>query len=112
MSFPYLGHHLRIHPGDRSRADGKPEIGLMKSSAWIVNTSRGRFVDESTLVEALQARRSRAAVDVFDRDAVGGSSIPVAANVADAAIGTSSDLDILGHRRTSFVDREAAEPIR
>jgi len=55
---------------DRSRGlVGKSELGLMKSSAWLVNTSRGPIVDESALMEVLQARCiAGAAVDVFDRE--------------------------------------------
>ena len=48
---------------------GKSEIDLMKSSALLVNTSRGPIVAESALIEALRARRiAGAAVDVFDRE--------------------------------------------
>jgi phosphoglycerate dehydrogenase-like enzyme len=55
---------------DRSRGlVGKSEIDLMKSTAQLVNTSRGPIVVESALVEALRAKRiGGAAVDVFDRE--------------------------------------------
>ncbi len=55
---------------DRTRGlVGKSEIGLMKPSALLVNTSRGPIVVESALIEALQAKRiAGAAVDVFDRE--------------------------------------------
>ena len=45
---------------------GAHEIGLMKPSAVLVNSSRGPLVDESALVEALEERRiAGAALDVF-----------------------------------------------
>ena len=55
---------------DRSRGlVGKSELGLMKPSALLVNTSRGPIVSESALIEALLDRRiGGAAVDVFERE--------------------------------------------
>ena len=46
---------------------GAAELALMKSTAWLVNTSRGPIVDESALISALREHRiAGAAVDVFD----------------------------------------------
>jgi phosphoglycerate dehydrogenase-like enzyme len=46
---------------------GAAELGLMPDSAYLINTSRGPIVDESALVEALQAHAiAGAGLDVFD----------------------------------------------
>jgi phosphoglycerate dehydrogenase-like enzyme len=46
---------------------GARELGLMKPSAILVNTSRGPIIDEAALIEALRAKRiRRAALDVYD----------------------------------------------
>ena len=44
---------------------GRSELDLMKSSALLVNTSRGPIVDESALIEALQAKRIGGASGCF-----------------------------------------------
>jgi phosphoglycerate dehydrogenase-like enzyme len=53
--------------GKRSRGIvGAAELGLMKRTAWLVNTSRGPLVDEDALIEALRQKRiAGAALDVF-----------------------------------------------
>ena len=63
-----LSIHYKL--SDRSRGlVGARELGLMKPTAYLVNTSRGPIVEEQALVETLQARRiAGAALDVFDRE--------------------------------------------
>jgi phosphoglycerate dehydrogenase-like enzyme len=60
--------HLKL--GERTRGlVGVRELGLMKSAAYLVNTSRGPIVDEQALIAALQERRiAGAALDVFDEE--------------------------------------------
>tara|TARA_E500000331_G_scaffold334142_1_gene359027 strand:+ start:920 stop:1882 length:963 start_codon:yes stop_codon:yes gene_type:complete len=46
---------------------GAHELGLMKRSAYLVNTSRGPIVQEAPLIEALKEKRiAGAGLDVFD----------------------------------------------
>lgn len=55
---------------DRTRGlVGSAELGRMKPTAYLVNTSRGPIVDAKALFESLRARRiAGAALDVFDRE--------------------------------------------
>lgn len=55
---------------DRTRGlVGAREIGLMKPTAYIVNTSRGPIIEERALIEALQAEKiAGAGIDVFDTE--------------------------------------------
>jgi phosphoglycerate dehydrogenase-like enzyme len=48
---------------------GARELGLMKSTAYLINTSRGPIIDEKALVEALQTKKiAGAGLDVFDEE--------------------------------------------
>ena len=53
---------------DRSRGlIGAKELGLMKKTAYLINTSRGPLVDEKALIAALQSKSiAGAGLDVFD----------------------------------------------
>ena len=48
---------------------GKPELGMMKRSAYLINTARGAHIDEAALVEALQnGIIAGAAMDVYEHE--------------------------------------------
>jgi phosphoglycerate dehydrogenase-like enzyme len=48
---------------------GARELGLLKPTALLVNTSRGPLIDEAALVEALKnGRITGAALDVYDTE--------------------------------------------
>jgi phosphoglycerate dehydrogenase-like enzyme len=63
-----LSIHLKL--GERTRGlVGAAELSTMKSTALLVNTSRGPIVDEAALLEALRSGSiAGAALDVFDTE--------------------------------------------
>ena len=64
----FVSIHLVL--GERTRGlIGARELGLMKRSAYLVNTSRGPIVDEVALIRALQdGTIAGAGLDVFDEE--------------------------------------------
>jgi phosphoglycerate dehydrogenase-like enzyme len=62
----FLSIHTQLSPRTRGLI-GANEFGLMKRSAYLINTSRGPIVDESALIAALREHRiAGAGLDVFD----------------------------------------------
>lgn len=64
----YVSIHLALNPETKGLI-GSREISLMKKNAYLINTARGRIVDESALVEALKSHRiAGAALDVYENE--------------------------------------------
>jgi D-3-phosphoglycerate dehydrogenase len=62
----FLSVHVPLSP-ETHHLIGRAELALMKPSAFLINTSRGKVVEEAALVEALQAKRlAGAGLDVFE----------------------------------------------
>lgn len=60
--------HVRLTPESRNLIGGR-ELGLMKATAVLVNTSRGELVDEAALLAALrEGRIGGAGLDVFHEE--------------------------------------------
>jgi phosphoglycerate dehydrogenase-like enzyme len=63
-----LSIHVPLDDATRGLV-GASELGLMKPTSYLINTSRGPIVDEAALIDALKANRiAGAALDVFDRE--------------------------------------------
>jgi D-3-phosphoglycerate dehydrogenase len=64
----YVSLHLPATP-ETTGLIGERELGLMKPSAFLVNTSRGALVDEEALAQALrEGRIAGAALDVLSQE--------------------------------------------
>lgn len=61
---------------------GKPELGMMKRSAYLINTARGAHVHEEALVEALKSGIiAGAAMDVYEHEPAISSELLTLPNV-------------------------------
>jgi glyoxylate reductase len=64
----FVSLHSPLDAGTRHQI-GKRELGLMKRTAFVINTARGPIVDEEALVRALKAKKiAGAGLDVFERE--------------------------------------------
>jgi glyoxylate reductase len=64
----FLSLHVPLTP-DTQHLIRAPELALMRPTAFLINTARGKVVDEEALVQALQAKRiAGAGLDVFEHE--------------------------------------------
>ena len=64
----FISVHVPLLP-ETEHLIGEKEIGLMKKTAYLINTSRGPIIDEKALVEALKTKTIKgAALDVFEKE--------------------------------------------
>lgn len=64
----YVSIHVPLMP-ETIHLIGKREFGLMKKSAYLMNTSRGPVVDEKALAQALKAGEiAGAGLDVYEKE--------------------------------------------
>jgi len=114
---------LPLTAGTRGIVDAR-RLGLMKSSAYLINTARGGLVDEAALCAALhEGRIAGAAIDAFDPEPLPADSplrdLPItltphlAATSLEAAAEVSrivarNVIDVLVHGRTECAVNAAA----
>jgi phosphoglycerate dehydrogenase-like enzyme len=64
-----LHHRLQEGPGGSERQFGSREFAMMKPTAFLINTARGRLLDEDALVDAIRnGEIGGVALDVFKRE--------------------------------------------
>ena len=62
----FISIHVQLGERNRGLITAR-ELGLMKKTAYLVNTSRGPIVDEKALIDALKGKQiAGAGLDVFD----------------------------------------------
>jgi glyoxylate reductase len=62
----FVSLHSPLNAGTRHQI-GKRELGLMKKTAFIINTARGPIIDEAAMVRALKSKKiAGAGLDVFE----------------------------------------------
>ncbi len=94
---------------------GSREFGMMKKSAFFLNTARGEIVDQHALLDALKRHRiAGAAEDVFPKEPLGSSPIERYARKANNLIITphiAASTDIAVHEAGIEIAKEVADAL-
>ena len=81
---------------------GKPELGLMKKTSFLINTSRGRVIDEKELIKALQNNQiAGAGLDVFynepsiPKELINLPNVVLSPHIGSATVHTRNEMAIM-----------------
>ena len=101
----FVSLHVPLLPATRGLI-GPREFGLMKPSAFLINTSRGPVVQEAALIAALeQGQIAGAALDVFEREPQIGHgllrpNVVLAPHLASASLETRTRMAMMAVENT------------
>ena len=61
------------HQAEQGCLIGREELGIMKGTAFLINTARGSLIDEEALIDSLKNNKiSGAAIDVYEKEPYNG----------------------------------------
>jgi len=90
-SSDYITLHVPITP-ETSHMVGTKRLGLMKKTAFLINTSRGGVIDEAALAGALQnGTIAGAALDVFEKEPPAGPILTAPNTILTPHIGGQTE---------------------
>jgi glyoxylate reductase len=97
----FVSVHVPLSP-ETQHLISSPELGTMKNSAYLINTSRGEVVDEKALVRALQLGQiAGAALDVFEfepaieKELTVMNNVVIVPHIASASIETRTKMGLV-----------------
>lgn len=97
----FISLHVPLLP-ETHHLIGEPELGRMKSTAYLINTSRGAVLDEEALVRALdEGRIAGAALDVYEREPevhpglLSRENVVLAPHIASASLETRTKMAVM-----------------
>lgn len=112
----FVSIHVPLLPETRHLISG-PELAAMKSSAYLINTSRGEVLDERALVRALQLGQiAGAALDVFEfepaieKELTMMDNVVIVPHIASASIETRTKMGLLAAENLIAVLTKGQKP--
>ncbi|MDZ4120970.1 MAG: NAD(P)-dependent oxidoreductase, partial [Candidatus Cloacimonadaceae bacterium] len=117
-SADFISLHVPLTP-ETKYLIGSQELQAMKSTAVLINTSRGAVIDEAALVKALQDKQIAAAgLDVFEREPVLAEglielkNVVLAPHIGSASIETRTKMGLLAAENAIAIIQGKEPPAR